>query len=80
MQSHKSIELVGTVTLGPKGQVVIPADVREKMSISPGSKLVALYIPNKKSVAFVTEEQMQTVIEHMGKHVDALKNLTNTKE
>ena len=80
MQSHKSIELVGTVTLGPKGQIVIPADVREKMSISPGSKLVALYIPNKKSVAFVTEEQMQTVIEHMGQHVEALKNLTNTKE
>lgn len=76
---HKTIELAGTVTVGPKGQVVIPADVREKMSIAPGSKLVVLYIPNKHSVAFVTEAQIQNLIEHMGNHVEALKNLT-TKE
>jgi AbrB family looped-hinge helix DNA binding protein len=81
MNAHfKAIELAGTVTVGPKGQVVIPADVREKMSIGPGSKLIALYLPHKKSVGFVTEEQMQSVIDQMGQHVEALRKITNEKE
>jgi AbrB family looped-hinge helix DNA binding protein len=71
---NKNIELSGTVTVGPKGQVVIPVDVREKMGIAPGDKLVALYLPEKKAVGFVTESAMQGLIERMGNHVAALRN------
>lgn len=73
------IELAGMVTVGPKGQVVIPADIRDKMQALPGTKLVALYLPHKQAVAFVTEKQMQTVIDQMGQHVEALRNLTNSQ-
>ncbi len=66
MTFHKHIQLVGTVTLGPKGQIVIPSDVRDQMGIGPGSKLVALYFPEKQSVAFVTEAQAQKYITKMG--------------
>lgn len=37
MTFHKHISLVGNVTLGPKGQIVIPSDVRDQMGIGPGS-------------------------------------------
>lgn len=47
MTYHKAIHLVGTVTVGPKGQVVIPSEVRESMEINPGDKLVALYLEEK---------------------------------
>ena len=40
---NKHIELAATVTLGPKGQVVIPADIRDRMSIAPGDKLVTCH-------------------------------------
>ncbi len=74
MSTHnKHIELAGTVTLGPKGQVVIPADIRERMAIVPGDKLVALYVPDKNAIGFVSERSMQTTIDRMGKHVEALK-------
>jgi len=74
MGYHKNnIELVGTMTIGPKGQVVIPVEVREKMAIQPGDKLIALYIPDKKAISFVTESSMQSIVDQMGKHVDALK-------
>lgn len=66
MTFHKFIQLVGTVTVGPKGQVVIPSDVRENMGITPGDKLVALYFPEKKSVAFITEQQAQNYVDKMG--------------
>lgn len=72
---HKNkIELAGTVTVGPKGQVVIPVDVREKMGIKSGDKLIALYVCEKNAIGFVTEESMQSLIERMGDHVKALRS------
>ncbi len=81
MGFHKNnIELAGTVTLGPKGQVVIPADVRERMQIEPGEKLVALYMPETRAIGFVTEESMQVIINRMGSHVEALREKLQNKK
>lgn len=66
MTFPKTIQLVGTVTVGPKGQVVVPSEVREQMGIAPGDKLVALYFAEKKSVAFITEAQAQDFVTKMG--------------
>ena len=70
---NKHISLAGTATVGPKGQVVIPAEVREAMGIEPGTKLIAFYIASKKSIAFVTEAQAQVYIQHMGEEFTRLK-------
>ena len=69
----KHVSLVGTATLGPKGQVVIPAETREKMGIVPGDKLVVLYVEDKQSVAFITEKQAQAMIDRMGAHLGAFR-------
>jgi AbrB family looped-hinge helix DNA binding protein len=73
------IKLAGTVTVGPKGQVVIPADIREKMEIAPGDKMVALYVTKHKAIAFVPESQVQSVIDKMGSKIEVLKNVLNNK-
>lgn len=76
MQEHKKrFELAGMVTVGPKGQVVIPADVREKIGIAPGDKLVALTMGEKNMVAFMTQEQMQQLIDHMNANVEELRSV-----
>jgi AbrB family looped-hinge helix DNA binding protein len=74
MSFHKHIHLVGTATLGPKGQVVIPAEVREAMDIHPGDKLVALYFDEKKSIAFITEREAQEHIIKMGEQFTQFKD------
>lgn len=74
----KSIHLVGTVTIGPKGQVVIPVEAREKMGVQPGDKLIALYLDDHKTVSFVTEKEMQTIINKMGSHLTNLSNELDT--
>lgn len=73
MAMHKNIQLVGTVTVGPKGQVVVPSEVRDQMGITPGDKLVALYLPEKKSVAFITTEQAQVFVTKMGEQFTHFK-------
>ncbi len=35
-------DAVGTVTISPKYQVVIPKDIREKLGLSPGQKVQAV--------------------------------------
>lgn len=73
MSFHNHIHLAGTVTVGPKGQVVIPCEVRDSMGIKPGDKLVALYIDDKKSIGFITERQAQEYIIKMGEKFSYFK-------
>ncbi len=73
----KGIHLVGTVTIGPKGQVVIPIEAREKMAVQPGDKLIALYLDDHQTVSFVTEKEMQTMIDKMGAHLKKMSGVLN---
>ena len=57
---------MGTVTVGPKGQVVIPVEVRKSMHIKSGDRLLALYAEDKQSIGFITEAQAQHLIDKMG--------------
>ena len=77
--SIKKIQLAGTATVGPKGQVVIPAEVREKMAIKPGDKLIVLYIEEKKSVGFVTEDQAQAIVNKLGENLATLQDAVGKK-
>ncbi len=40
-------EIMNTVTVSPKYQIVIPRDVRDSMEISPGEKVQVLQYENR---------------------------------
>jgi len=75
MKDGQHIQLLGTVTVGPKGQVVIPAEARDRMKVAPGDKLVALYVPDKDTVCFTTHKQLQTIINRMGTHIEGIRKV-----
>ncbi len=77
--SKSHISIAGTVTVGPKGQVVIPADVREKMAVVPGDKLIALFVEDKNAVSFITEDQVEELVNKMGDNLSALERLIKKK-
>ena len=77
--SKNHITLAGTVTIGPKGQVVIPADVRDKMSVQAGDKLIALFVEDKNAVGFITEYQAQKLVDKMGENLISLERLLGRK-
>lgn len=66
------IKLFGTATVGTKGQVVIPADAREALTIQPGDRLYVVGSEKKKMVGFLKEEQLQTLVEHL---TDSVQNI-----
>ena len=70
-ETPQHVQLAGTATVGPKGQVVIPVEIREQMGISPGDKLVALYLPSKNAIGFVPQDKVQYLIDKMGAHIAA---------
>jgi AbrB family looped-hinge helix DNA binding protein len=39
-------KVLGTVTVGERGQVVIPAEIRKMFKISPGDKLIVFAKPD----------------------------------
>ena len=77
--SKVHISIAGTVTVGPKGQVVIPADVREKMAVAPGDKLIALFVEDKNAISFITEGQVEKLVNKMGDNLSALERLIEKK-
>jgi AbrB family looped-hinge helix DNA binding protein len=40
----------GSVTVGERGQVVIPAEARKRFQIEPGDKLLMMSTPDEKSL------------------------------
>ena len=53
----------GAVTVGERGQVVIPAPVREGLGINPGDKLLVFAHPSGTGVMFVKLQEVQRMTE-----------------
>lgn len=60
------IQLAGRVAIGARGQIVIPAEVREKLGLLPGEHALALVISDSEAVAFVHESKLQDLITKAG--------------
>lgn len=50
------------------------------MEIQPGDKLVALYLDEKRSVAFITERQAQEYVIKMGEQFTEFKETFEKRE
>ena len=51
--------LFGAVTVGERGQIVIPADARKRYSIHPGDKLLVLAHPAGSGLILAKMETMR---------------------
>ena len=76
-------ELIGTATIGEKGQIVIPVDARKKLGLSPGDKLVVLTGPHGSELILMKPEQIEEIVTrvttHMAGMAEALKDAGNGK-
>lgn len=52
----------GAVTVGERGQVVIPAEARKKLNIQPGDKLLVMGHPFADGLILATMDSLQEFI------------------
>ena len=70
-------QLYGTATVGTKGQVVIPVEAREALSIEPGDKLYVIGSPSKEFLGFLKEEQLRRMITHLTDNIESYRDFLN---
>lgn len=63
---------MGSVTVGERGQVVIPAAARESCGIVPGEKLLAFMHPSGSGVFFVKVEFFSRLAEQLQKFIQPI--------
>lgn len=64
----------GITSLGERGQVVIPVDIRNKMGLKAGDKLVT-FLKHGKVLVMIKAEEMAGLIEKMTKKFENLKKV-----
>ena len=67
-------QLIGSVTVGERGQVVIPSEARESMSINAGDKLLVFKAPVDGVLIIAKPETFEKLLAHIE------LNLPNKKE
>lgn len=71
----RRFEFYGVGKIGPKGQVVIPAEAREELNFQPGDKVMVAGFPDEKSVIIMNEETFNRHLAHMQKHYDQMGSI-----
>jgi AbrB family looped-hinge helix DNA binding protein len=78
---HSGVKFWGAATVGVKGQIVIPAEAREKFDIKEGDKVILFSPANdqgKDSVTFIKAEVFESLMERVQSNVDEI--LQKTKD
>lgn len=66
----------GSVTVGERGQVVIPADVRKILDIEAGDRLLVLLHPTHNGLMLTKFDEVEQVIALFQKSIAAMENET----
>lgn len=77
--SKQRPNICGVVTVGAKGQIVIPADVRENAGIVPGDRLFVLAKPGSDDmIGLCTQKGLEDLMEHMNEKLTHITDAVNS--
>ena len=65
----------GSVTVGERGQVAIPAEARREQDINPGGKLLAFSGPEAKTLVFIKAEFVTEIISGVTQMVSQVEHV-----
>ena len=82
MHDHKCFAPSGTTTVGERGQVVIPADIREKMQLKTGDKLF-VFTRHNRFIGLVRTQDFDAFLDkltgHFTEHIQKIKDSIKRK-
>ena len=65
---------LGAVTVGERGQVVIPADARKRFNIHTGDKLLIMCHPSGEGLVFFKVDAVREFLNHISTGLSMLEN------
>jgi AbrB family looped-hinge helix DNA binding protein len=78
-------EFFGSTTVGERGQIVLPADLRKKFKINAGDKLIVIGVSGKEEkrterVMLLKAQVLNELVEGMEEHKKAIKEILHETE
>lgn len=72
-------QFYGSTTVGERGQIVLPAKLREELNIEPGDKLLVLTAgpSGNEAVMIMRANALNDMVKHMNKHFEDLLEQAN---
>jgi len=66
-------KVYGTVTVGERGQLVIPAQLRKILNIKPGDQLMVFAKPDKRVINLMPSKDFSKFLERAAKVISKLE-------
>ena len=75
-------EFYGSTTVGERGQIVLPAKLREVMGINAGDKLLVLSAgpPGKEAIMIMRSDVLDDMVKNMNKHFQELLDMAKNED
>jgi AbrB family looped-hinge helix DNA binding protein len=78
---HQLPTLYGMATVGPKGQIVIPVEARQRLGIKPGDKVVVMGPAQKRDfVGLCNENVFRNILNKFDTKLSDLGSSSKTKK
>lgn len=69
--AERELHMYGTVKVGDRGQVVIPADARKELNIKPGDLLLVMSGRNRRGVTMVKADVMKKLAQRIMQGIES---------
>lgn len=77
-ENHSSLEdlFYGSVTLGERGQIVIPSEARKRHGLEAGDKLLVFRHPHVRGIVLARVDDVQALMKEMQEWMDRVSSMT----
>ena len=72
--SEREPHIFGTVKVGDRGQVVIPAEARKELNLKPGDLLLVMSGRNRRGITMVKADTMRALAERIMQGLEETEN------
>lgn len=72
-------KIYGTATIGERGQVVIPSDLRKELKIKSGDRLMVFAKPEKKMISLMREKDFTDFLHRASQIISKLEDRVSKK-
>ena len=71
-------EFYGSTTVGERGQIVLPANVRKKLGIKPKDKILVMGMPDMQGIVLVKFEVIGEFLDQMDRSIKEMSKKFKT--